>query len=118
MAMARVRTQKERILNLFDGYPVELVQRWCLVGKKTAERYKKGTLLPSRRSVYLFNLHRNQKILGSEWNGWRVNGGVLYDPADVPTTIAQLEAYQYIYQLASSLAPSDVQRVLRNLMAG
>lgn len=115
--MPRNRKHNANTLSLFDGYPVELVQRWCMVGKKTAERYKNGTLLPSRRSVYLFNLHRNQKILGPEWNGWRVVGNRLYDPADVPTTRQQIEAYEFIYQLASSFAPSAVAAVLRKLSA-
>lgn len=113
--MPRKRKQTANTLSLFDGYPVELVQRWCMVGKKTAERYKNGTLLPSRRSVYLFNLHRNQKILGPEWDGWRVVGNKLYDHADVPTTIAQLNAYQYVYQLASATAPLEIAKLLREL---
>lgn len=113
--MPRKRKHNANALSLFDGYPVELVQRWCLVGKKTAERYKSGALLPSRRSVYLFNLHRNQKILGPEWDGWRVVGNRLYDPANVPTTIQQLDAYQYIYQLASMHTPKEVAQVLLKL---
>ena len=51
------------VLNLFYGYPAELIAEWCAVSRKTAELYKRGVRKPSRQALRLFCLHRDGKIL-------------------------------------------------------
>jgi Phage protein len=105
-----------RVLNMFYGYPAELVAQWCCVSIQTAVKYKRNILKPSKQSVALFRLHADKCIVPDDWHGWVFHDGKLFDPQGAPFTRMQLEAYQYIFQLASSRAPDEVAKVLRDLM--
>lgn len=106
------------IRTLFYGVSVMNIAKWCMVSEKTAYKYKVGTLLPSCRSVYLFTLHKNRKILGKEWDGWIVRGDKLYSPANEEWSAKQLEAHLLIYQLAKVYARDQVYEVLLKLGTG
>jgi hypothetical protein len=86
-------------INLFYGYPVELLMQWCCVGRSTAINLKNGQK-PSKRILKLFELHRDGRVLGDEWDGWAVRKGMLCDPEGHETTQAQLRAYPFVWQLA------------------
>ena len=108
--------KKPSVLNMFYGYPAELVAAWCCISIQTAHRYKLNTLKPSQQSVALFRLHADKRIVPRDWVGWKFHDGKLFNAEDVPLTRAQLEAYQFVYQLASTRAPNEVADVLRSLM--
>lgn len=113
--MAR-KFSKPRVLNMFYGYPAELVAAWCCVSPQTADKYKRNALKPSKQAIALFRLHANKRIIPDGWQGWKFHDGKLVDPENVSLTRAQLGAYQYVYQLASSRAPDEVAKILQELM--
>jgi hypothetical protein len=41
------RPRKNHLLNMFYGYPTELIAEWCCVAVSTAFAYKSGRLKPS-----------------------------------------------------------------------
>jgi hypothetical protein len=90
---------RDSFVDLFYGYPVELIMDWCCVSYDTAVSLKKGQK-PSRRVLKLFELHRDGRVLGPEWDGWGVRKDVLCDPEGRETTQSQLRAYPIIWQLA------------------
>ena len=110
------KSSKQRVLNMFYGYPAELIAQWCCISVQTADRYKRNILKPSKQSVALFRFHADKRIIPGDWVGWKFHDGKLFNPEDVPLTKAQLEAYQLVYQLASSRAPDEVAEVLTKLM--
>jgi hypothetical protein len=92
------------IHSIFEGYPAEVVARWCAVSVKTAQLYKSGLRRPSRQSLRLFALQRDRQVLGAPWAGWLINGDSIVDPDGNATTVGQLRAYFLVTQVASALA--------------
>ena len=92
---------------LFYGNPPELIAQWCGVTLHTAYLYKIGARKPSRHVQRLFVLHRDGRVLGSEWREWKVHKDRLVSPEGQETTQGQLAAYWLIIQLASDLASRD-----------
>jgi hypothetical protein len=108
------------ILSIFDGYPAEVIARWCAVSVKTAQLYKAGIRRPSRQSLRLFALQRDRQILGEPWAGWLVNGDSIVDPDGNSTTVLQLRAYFLVIQLAAAQARElgpDHQAMFYRLLA-
>lgn len=104
---------------LFYGYPVEVIAAWCHVSASTAYLYKIGHRKPSAQALRLFQLHRDGRVFGDEWeSGWLVRGSTLVDPDGNATTQGQLRAYWFVMQLARELARDadrldDYQALLR-----
>ena len=92
---------------VFYGYPVELIQQWCGVSASTAAQYKNGTRKPSRQALRLFTLHRDLRVLGVGWEGWKVTKDGLVDPDGNQTSRDQLRAYWIVMQFARELASRD-----------
>lgn len=99
------------ILSVFYGYPDHLIANWCGVSLRTAAGYKAGKISPSKAVMRLFLLHREGRVLGSEWKDWRVKADGLVDPDGNETTRAQLRAYFYIVQFARGLAADRGEEV-------
>jgi hypothetical protein len=123
LGLAVSRPRKSQTPLIFYGYPVELIQEWCAVSKQTAYLYKIGARKPSRQALRLFTLHREGRILGKEWEGWRIKGGRLFDPEGVPADARQLRAFSLMMQFANELARRDPETRKRyfdilNLAAG
>jgi hypothetical protein len=104
-----VASGESLVLTVFYGYPVEVLAGWCRVSRVTARLYKSGVRSPSKPVLRLFTLHRDARVLGPEWDGWRVVGPNLVNPAGESFTAGRLTAYRLIYQLASELASRDPQ---------
>ena len=98
---------KSLSLNPFYGFPSYLIADWCCVTKRTARRWKDGTLRPSPGHLRLFRLHADRRILTKEWDGWVVRANVLVDPENQSTTQSQLRAYAMVYALAFEMAKRD-----------
>lgn len=95
---------------IFYGYPVELIRDWCAVSRQTAYLYKIGARKPSRQALRLFTMHRDGRILGGDWDGWRVEKGCIFDPSGTATSVRQLRAYGLMMQFVHELArrsPAD-----------
>jgi hypothetical protein len=94
-------------LSIFYGYPDFLIAQWCGVSVVTARGWKLGKGKPSRQSLRLFTLYRDEKVLGTEWRGVRIQGKRLVDSAGMSLTFAQIEQYQILLQWAAELARRD-----------
>ncbi len=99
------------ILSVFYGYPDHLIAQWCGVSVRTAADYKSGKSRPSKAVMRLFLLHRENRVLGPEWKGWRIKPDGLVDPDGNETTQAQLRAYFFIVQFARGLAADRGENV-------
>lgn len=91
----------------FYGYPAELIAEWCGVSLKTARLYKAGHRKPSLQALRLFTLHRDGKVLGRDWRGFRVEGPYLRDPAGYRARTSQLEHWNVLIQWAATVAAKD-----------
>ena len=99
---------KSLSLNPFYGFPSFLIADWCCVTKRTARRWKDGTLRPSPGHLRLFKLHADRRVLShQDWDGWVVRDNVLVDPENQSTTQSQLRAYRLVYALAYELARNN-----------
>lgn len=64
----------------FYGYPAEVIAEWCGVSVGTAEHYKAGRRKPPTPVLRLFRLYRDGKVLGHEWDGYKIVGDKLFLP--------------------------------------
>lgn len=99
--------------NLLFGYPPELIARWCGVSEQTALLYKTGARKPSRQALRLFVLHRDGRVLGSDWKDWSVRDDKLVNPEGQEYTQGQLRTYVLVMQLARELAKDDPKSIDR-----
>jgi hypothetical protein len=84
-----------------------LIAAWCGITVASARLYKSGKRKPSRTVLRMFTLHREERVLGTGWHGWRVRDGVIVDPEGNSTSASQLRAYALIVQFAAELAKRD-----------
>ena len=64
------RPRKNEKLDIFYGYPAELVAEWYCVAISTAHVYKTGRLTPSKPAAKLFRLHRDRMVPTRKWRAW------------------------------------------------
>ena len=102
---------------IFYGYPAKIIAEWCGVSIKSADHYKKGTRFPSKPVARLFLLHRDAKILGSDWDGWKVRGEILYSPEGIPWTQNQLRGFNWILELAREKDPKRYIKLIERACA-
>lgn len=88
---------------------VEQIAEWCMVSRQTAYKYRAGVVAPSPRTLRLFRLHYDGRILGPDWDGFCVKGGVLWTPEDRPVNPGQLHAFALILQLAAEVSYRDAR---------
>lgn len=100
--VAKKRTHQTPLV--FNGYTVEVIQRWCAVSPQTAYLYKIGARKPSRQSLRLFVLHRDGLVLSGAWAKCCVREDRLFDPDGQPITVSQLRAYLIVMQMAAEYA--------------
>ena len=108
-----------RVPSIFDDYSAECIAEWCAVSVKTARLYKAGQRKPSRQSLRLFTLHRQERLLVGPWAQCSVRREHLVDPEGRTVTVGQLRAYWIVMQLAAELArqagPDAQERYYRAL---
>lgn len=109
------RPRKTEKLNVFYGYPVELVAEWCSVARSTAYAWKTGSLKPSKPAAKLFRLHRDRMVLTPEWKGWFVTRKAIVDPDGNETPRNLLHNYFFMMQYCRELAvrTGDEQEIAR-----
>jgi hypothetical protein len=93
--------------SIFHGYPPQIIAEWCGVSLATAKLYKSGRRKASRAVLRLFTLHRDGRVLGSAWKGWKASKDAITDPDGNTTSVAQLRMYFFVMQYASALAARD-----------
>lgn len=75
----------------FDANESDIV-RACLVSRKTALDWMAGRKRPSDRSLKLFHLCHDQRVLTDAWRGWRVSELGLFSPDGWRFRPGQLQA--------------------------
>ena len=100
----RGRPRKHEQLNMFYGYPAELIAEWCSVARSTAYAWKTGSLKPSKPAARLFRLHRDRMVLNPEWKGWSVTRNAIVDPDGNETPRGLLHNYYLMVQYCRELA--------------
>jgi hypothetical protein len=98
-----LRDRQRVVSSVFYSFSALQLSQWCLVDVDTAARWKRGEEDPSPQALQLFKLHRDGRVLGPEWEGWRAIGGKIFDPEDQGTTPPQLRAYAQVYALCHKL---------------
>ena len=98
------RPRKHVEMNMFYGYPAELIAEWCSVALSTAYAYKTGRLKPSKPAAKLFRLHRDRMVLTPEWKGWFVTRNAILDPDGNETPRNLLRNYSLMLQYCRELA--------------
>ena len=78
---------------------------WCDVSKVTACAWKKGTRKPSRRSVKLFSLYAQGKVITREFDGWKFNSrtGALVFPEGNEFTPGMIRTLPLLHQQVAAL---------------
>jgi len=109
------RPRKHDKLNMFYGYPAELIAEWCSVARSTAYAWKTGSLKPSKPAAKLFRLHRDRMVLTPEWRGWFVTRNAIVDPDGNETPRSLLHNYFLMMQYCRDLAvrTGDEQEIAR-----
>jgi hypothetical protein len=112
--VAKARSEKD--CNPFYGYSVNEIMRVCLVGKATAQRYKRGTQPPSSQAECLWKLHIQGRILGPDWKGFRVHRGELVDPDGLVYTAGEIATIPLLHaQIAELRKQLDKARYAESL---
>jgi hypothetical protein len=97
----------------FYSYPVSEIVRLLGVSAYTARRFKQHPERASTTVLRLFRLLTSGQVLGSEWDGWRVEGGCLYSPEGDRWTPADLRAARWYRAIHS-----DTQRTAGKVRQG
>jgi len=77
------------------------------VSLATAKLNKSGQRKASRAVLRLFTLHRDGRVLGSAWKGWKASKDSIADPDGNVTSVRQLAMYFFVMQYAAALAARD-----------
>lgn len=98
------RPRKHPQLNMFYGYPADLIAKWCDVAHSTALAYKTGRVKLSKPVMKLFRLHRDRMVMTPERKGWLVTSNALVDPEGNETSRGLLRGYYLMIQYCRELA--------------
>lgn len=102
--------------DLFFGYQVEEIVRVCVVSKATAQHFKRGTRLPSPQAQRLWWLHVHGRILGPDWDGFRVHRNELVDPDGLVYSAGEIASIPILHaQIADLRKQLDQVRYAESL---
>jgi len=96
----------------FYGYPAEVIAEWCGVSVATAKHYKAGSRRPPTPVIRLFRLYRDQKVLGKDWDGHKVQGPKLFGPDGKSITASHIVLQSLLWQ---ALADSNQEKYFQLL---
>lgn len=90
--------------------------RVCLVSEATARHFKRGTRAPSPQAARLWSLHIEGRILGSEWERFKVHRGELVDADGLVYTVGEIATLPLLYSHIAELEKQlDKVRYLTDL---
>ncbi len=99
-------------LSLFYGYPAELIAEWCGVSVGTAEHYKAGRRKPPTPVLRLIRLYRDGKVLGREWEDYRIVDERLFGPDGKHIRPNDIVLWQLGWQLLADKYPDKYHALL------
>lgn len=100
-------------LSPFCGFPAELIAEWCGVSVGTAEHYKAGRRKPPTPVLRLFRLYRDGKVLGQEWDGYKVHKEKLFGPDGHFVTDSHISHLAQVCQLLAEEDPDSYDALLK-----
>lgn len=112
MARPKLQSVKPARISAFRNTLPEIVAEWCAISVSTARHFLSGHRRPSPPVRKLYELHREGKILGPEWDGWRIKGNKLLDPHGKHVTPELLEIWELVWQIAASKDPDGYHAIL------
>ena len=112
--MGRKRRQTSP-LSPFYGYPAELIAEWCDVSVGTAEHYKAGRRKSPTPVLRLFRLYRDGKVLGRNWDRYKVVDEKLFCPDGRFVTEAHISHLTIVCQMLAEKDPEGYDAILRKV---
>ena len=100
-------------LSSFYGYPAKLIANWCGVSVGTAEHYKGGRRKPPTPVLRLFRLFRDEKVLGRDWEGYRVIGDKIFSPDGRFVKPSHIELQGLLWQALADASPAKYHELLK-----
>ena len=96
----------------FYGYPAEVIAEWCGVSVGTAEHYKAGRRKPPTPVLRLFRLYRDGKVLGREWDEYKIVNGNLFGPDGKRTRPVDIALMGLVWQALAENDPESYHEIL------
>ena len=95
----------------FYGFPAEVIAEWCGVSVGTAEHYKAGRRKPPTPVLRLFRLYRDGKVLGNEWDRYKIHKSKLFGPDGRFVTEAQISHLAIVCQMLIEKDPDGYEKL-------
>ena len=99
----------------FYGYPAEVIAEWCGVSVGTAEHYKAGRRKPPTPTLRLFRLYRDGKVLGKEWEGYKIHNAKIFGPDGRYVTESHISHLANVCQLLANRDPDAYEETLAQI---
>lgn len=100
-------------LNPFYGYSVEEIVEWTGLSEGTIKHFKAGRRTPPIWVLRLIRIHRDQKLLGKEWEGYRVVGDKLFGPEGKFVRPSHIALQILLWQALAEAAPDKYYELLK-----
>ena len=97
----------------FYGFPAELIAEWCGVSVGTAQHYKSGRRKPPTPVLRLFRLYRDGKVLGKDWDGYKVVNGEMISPDGRKTHPSDIVLMGLVWQALAEKDPESYYALLQ-----
>ena len=98
--------------NPFYGYPAAVIAALCGVSIGTAAHYKSGRRKPPTPTLRLFCLYRDGRVLGKEWDGYKIHQDKLFGPDSRHVTAAHIAHLALVCQTLAEKDPVGYQHLL------
>ncbi len=98
----------------FYGFPAEEIAEVCGESVGTAEHWKAGRRKPPTPALRLFRLHRDGKVLGTEWNGHKVSGDKMFGPDGRCVRPSDIVLMGLVWQALAEKDPESYYAFLAN----
>ena len=102
----------------FYGFPAEVIAEWCGVSVGSAEHYKAGRRKPPTPVLRLFRLYRDGKVLGKEWDQYKIVKEKIFSPDGRFVAEAHISHLAVVCQMLAEKEPEEYQRLLAKRARG
>lgn len=88
---------------------------WTGLSEGTIEYYKASRRTPPIWVLRLIRIHRDQKVLGKEWEGYRIIGDKLYGPDGKFIRPNHIVLHGLLWHALSEAAPNQYRELLEKV---
>jgi hypothetical protein len=96
----------------FYGYPAEVIAEWTGVSVGSAAHFKAGRRTPPTPVLRLFRQHRDGKVLGKQWEGYKIVGGKMFGPDGRIVRPSDIALMGLIWQALAEKDPESYYAIL------